>query len=375
MPHIAAQTAGVALRSSIIAALYILSITLLPFYALSVMDRNIKVIGEKEERVRAKLKAVEKETAERAFRYYDITRPLYRALFFAHMDNDEKLGYFAPSDEIIVLSESLLDYPFSEVRNILIHECAHAVDYYVHASMTGHSVFFRDACTKLGIDKGFEKARIKGEVKVKAKAREKLDKLLALSSSSFENEALVALEKARELIKKASLEEDTDEEKIYFVEVCEKGRIATYVVYISIIVSENTGVFFVKNHKGGSVSLTAYGSLEQCESALYLFDYLISALDDEVARLRKSGRRISKDSFMIGAYDAIKKKTAGGNDTAVVRSIKLETEEKAKRIAFKDTYLRTGHTKVSVDKNSFDSGSSFGRNLDLSGEMQKRIGD
>lgn len=352
----------------------ILSLPLPPFYALSVMDRNIKVIGEKEERVRAQLKGVEKETAERAFRYYGITRPLYRALFFAHMDSDNKIGCFAPSDEIIILSESLLDYPFTEVRNIFIHECAHAVDYYIHASMTGHSPFFRDACMKLGIDKGFEKARIKSDVRVKAKAREKLDKLLALSSSSFENEALVALEKARELIKKASLEEETDEEKIYFVSVWEKGRIATYVVYISIIVSENTGVFFVKDHRGESVALTAYGSLEQCESALYLFDYLMSALDDEVTRLRKSGRRVSKDSFMVGAYDAIKKKTSCGTDTAIVKSIKLETEDKARRIAFKDTCLRTGHTRVNVDRNSFDSGSSFGRDLDLSGERQKRIG-
>ncbi len=318
---------------------------------------------------------VEKETAEKAFRYYGITRPLYRALFFAHMESDEKLGSFMPQDEIIILSESLLDYPFSEVRNIFIHECAHAVDYLIHASMTGHSPFFRDACMKLGIDKGFEKARIKGDVKVRAKARERLDKLLALSSSSFENEALVALEKARELVKKASLEEDINEEKIYFVNVYEKGRIATYVVYISIIVSENTGVFFVKDHRGEAVALTAYGSLEQCESALYLFDYLMSALEEEVARLRKSGRRISKDSFMVGAYDAIKKKTSGRNDTALVKSIKLETEEKARRIAFKDTSLRRNHTRINVDKNSFDSGSSFGRNLDLSGEMQKRIGD
>ena len=341
------------------------------------MDRTIKVIGEKEEKVRAELAFVEKETAEKAFMYYGITRPLYNGLFFAHMDNEAKLGLFESSSEIIILSESLLDYPFSVVRNIFIHECAHAVDYYCNTDMTGHSPFFREVCDNLGIDKGFEKARIKTDVTLKAKAREKLDKLLALSSSSFENEALVALEKARELIKKASLEdkESDEEEKIYFVSVCEKGRIPTYIVYISIIVSENTGVFFVKDHKGESVALTAYGSLEQCESALYLFDYLMSALDEEVERLRRSGKKISKDSFMVGAYDAIQKKTSGGKDTALVKSIKLETEEKAKRIAFKDTRLRKGHTNVSVDKNSFDSGSSFGRDLDLSGNRQKRIGD
>ena len=341
------------------------------------MDRTIKVIGEKEEKVRAELAFVERETARKAFMYYGITRPLYNGLFFAHMDNEAKLGLFESSSEIIILSESLLDYPFSVVRNIFIHECAHAVDYYCNTDMTGHSPFFREVCDNLGIDKGFEKARIKTDVTLKAKAREKLDKLLALSSSSFENEALVALEKARELIKKASLEEkDSDgEEKIYYVDVYEKGRISAYIIYISLIVGDNTGVFFVKNHKGGSVALTAYGSLEQCESALYLFDYLMSALEEEVGRLRKSGKKVSKDSFMIGAYDAIKKKTSGGKDTALVKSIKHETEEKAKRIAFRDSYLRKGRTNVNVDRGSFDSGSSFGRDLDLSGNRQKRIGD
>lgn len=341
----------------------------------SSMDRTIKVIGEKEEKVRALLRPVEKEIQSKAFKYYGITRPLYYGLFFAHMENEGKLGAFVPSDQIIILSENLLDYPVSAIKNVYIHECAHAIDYLFNPNMTGHSPFFREICEKLGIEKGFEKAKIRNDIESKEKAREKLDKLMALSSSSFENEALVALEKARKLIEKAALtEDDIDEEKIYRVDVYEKKRICTYILYITIIVSENTGIFFVKNHNGESVTMTGYGSLEQCESALYLFDYLLSALEAEVKRLRKQGKNISKDSFMYGAYKAIKAKTASQESTAIVRSIKIETEEKARRIALKDTSLRTTRSKVHLDPASFSSGSTFGNELDLSGERQKRIG-
>ncbi len=341
------------------------------------MDRNIKVIGEREEKVRVLLRPIESETASRAFRYYGITKPLYNGIFFAHMEKEEKLGAFLPSDEIIILSEELLNYPIGVIKNIFLHECAHAVDHIFNPSMTGHSSYFRDICDKLGVEKGFEKAKLKEDITLKAKKREKLDKLMALTSSSFENEALIALEKARELIEKAKLEDDMDslekEEKIYMVDLYEKKRIATYITYISAIVTDSTGTYNVKNHTGESVILRAYGSLEQCESALYLFDYLLCALDNEVARLRKSGKKISKDSFMVGVYDAIRKKTEKSSSTELVKSIKDENKYKAKKLVFKDSTITSKASRVNLDSGSFSSGSSFGESLDLSADRQKKI--
>ncbi len=340
------------------------------------MNRNICVIGEKEEKVRIKLKPIEKETADRAFASYGIIQPLYNALFFAHMSREEELGEFIPSSRIIILSESLLDYPMSVIKNVYIHECAHSVDYIMNPNMSGHSKLFREICDSLGIEKGFEKAKIKSDIALKAKAREKLDKLMALTSSSFENEALIAMEKARELIKKASLEEDEEtekEEKIYSVILTEKKRIPSYIAYISFIVSENTGCYMLKNHRTEAVELTAYGSLEQCESALYLFDYLVSALDEEIKRLRKKGNKISRDSFMMGAYYALKEKTKDAPDTAIVKSIKAETEERARRIALKDLTIVKRCSRVNVDMKSFNSGSEFGKGLDINGDKQKKL--
>ena len=340
------------------------------------MDRNIKVIGEREEKIRTLLHPIEKETASKAFRYYGITKPLYNALFFARMEKEEKLGAFIPDSRIIILSEELLNYPLDVIKNIYLHECAHAIDYIFNPSMTGHSSYFRSICDKLGVEKGFEKAKLKEDITLKAKKREKLDKLMALTSSSFENEALIALEKARELIEKAKLEDDLTiekEEKIYMVELYEKKRIASYITYISAIIEESTGTYNVKNHTGESVILRAHGSLEQCESALYLFDYLLSALDNEVARLRKSGKKISKDSFMIGVYDAIRKKTEKNSSTEIVKSIRGENEYKAKKLVFKDSTITSKASRVTLDSGSFKSGSSFGENLDLSAERQKKI--
>lgn len=340
----------------------------------SLMDRSIKVIGEKEERMRALLLPIEKETKEKARIKYSIITPLYNGLFFAHMDRNEKLGAFIPGERIIILSEELLDYPLSVIRNVYIHECAHAVDYMLNPSMTGHSAIFREIADNLGIDKGFEKARLKDDLLKKEKTREKVEKLIALSSSSFENEAVSALKKARELIEKSALNEKIEEDKIYHVDLYESKRISTYILYITYIVSENTGSFIVKDHTQDSVFLTSYGSLEQCESSLYLFDYLFSILEIEVQRLRREGKKVTKDSFMAGVYDALIKKTASSEDTSLVKSIKEETKEKAKKIAFKDTKLRTTTNKVHLDKNSFSSGSSFGKDIDLSGGRQKKIG-
>ncbi len=341
------------------------------------MDRNIKVIGEREERVRTLLHPIEKEAKEKAFKYYGIIRPLYSGIFFASMEKEDKLGAFIPSSDIIVLSEELLDYPLSVIRNVYLHECAHAIDFIFNPSMTGHSSYFRDICDKLGVEKGFEKAKVREDITLKMKKREKLDKLMALTSSSFENEALIAFQKARELVKKAKLEDDLNtiekEEKIYMVDLYEKKRIATYITYISAIVTDSTGTYNVKNHTGESVILRAHGSLEQCESALYLFDYLISALDNEVARLRKSGKKISKDSFMAGVYTTIKKKTQDSASTSLVKSIKMENQTKAMKLVFKDSTITSRSSNIKLDSGSFSSGATFGESLDLSAEKQKKI--
>lgn len=339
-------------------------------------ERTIKVIGEKEERIRWKLRATEREIEEILAQKYQIYIPLCSGYFFAHFSSDDSLGEYSPELDTIILSEKLLDYPFSTLRNVFIHEYAHAVDFFLNCeSSSGHSPFFREICLTLGIDPGFEKARVKKDLISKEKAKNKVEKLLRMTESSFENEAMIALNKARELIQKERLDnsENIKEEKIYYVDAYSALRIPTYITYIAHIVSDNTATFFIKDCRSDCSSLTFYGTVEQCENVLYLFDYLTQILDDEVKRQRKNGVRITKDSFMIGAYQALKKRSESSNSTDLVRSIKEETREKALRIAFKNTHLSKSKSRVHIDANSYNSGSSFASKLDLNKEKQKKL--
>lgn len=336
------------------------------------MDRTIKVIGEKEEKARILLVPIEKAVREKAYLNYGISRPLYNGLFFVHMKNERELGSFIPQERIIILSEELLDSTLSTLKNVFIHECAHALDYVINSSTSGHSPYFKEICIKLGIEEGFEKAKVERDLIKKGKSKEKLEKLLAMTNSSFENEAMIALNKARKLIEKEGLFNKSEEEKIYMVDVYEKKRISAYIIYISLIISDNIGVFFVKEHINSEIVLRAYGSVDQCESTLYLFNYLLSSLEKEIKRQRKDGKAITKDSFMIGAYRALKEKNKT-ETTALVKSIKNETEEKVRRIAFNDTHLRKSQSRVRLDKSSYDSGSSFGKTLNLNKQEKKLL--
>ena len=344
------------------------------FYAFF-MDRTIKVIGEKEEKARILLVPIEKAGREKAYSNYDVSTPLYNGIFFVHMKNKRKLGSFIFQERIIILSEELLDYPFSTLTNVFIHECGHAVDFFLNGCTTGHSSFFREICLTLGIDPGFEKARVKKDLLNKEKAKSKVEKLLRMTESSFENEAMIALNKARELIEKERLNSSNDakEEKIYYVDAYNALRIPTYITYIAHIVSDNTATFFIKDCKRDYNSLTFYGTVEQCENVLYLFDYLTQILDDEVKRQRKNGVRITKDSFMVGAYQALKKRSESSNNTAIVKSIKEETKEKALRIVFKNTHLSSSKRRIHIDPNSYKRGSNFASTLDLNKNKQKKL--
>lgn len=337
------------------------------------MDRIIKVIGEKEEKARKLLLPIENEVRKRARISYGIQMPLYNGIFFVHMKNERKLGSFLLQERIIILSEELLDSPLSTLKNVFIHECAHALDYALNGVTSGHSPYFKELCSFLGIEEGFEKAKIEASLLNKEKKKEKLEKLLAMTSSSFENEAMIALNKARKLIEEDGiLAKENESDKIYMVDVYAKKRISAYIAYISLIISDNIGVFFVKEHTNSEIVLRAYGSVDQCESTLYLFDYLLSSLEKEIKKQKKEGKTITKDSFMIGAYRALKEKSKV-ETTALVKSIKNETEKRARRIAFNDTHLRKSQSKVHLDKSSYDSGSSFGKTLNLNKQKRKLL--
>ena len=149
------------------------------------MLNTIRVIGEKEGEVRRRLQDTEKEIADIVLRRWNIRDKIYSSIFFVVFPQKDRLGSFLPEGRIILLSESLLYSDFSVLRNVFIHETAHDLDHRLNGYPSGHTPQFREYCNILGIDQGFEKAKLNMAMKNQERVKEKMEKLMALSSSPF----------------------------------------------------------------------------------------------------------------------------------------------------------------------------------------------
>ena len=343
------------------------------------MDQTIRVTGEKESEVRIKLKLVENELKDKIRKEWNIYDPIYEEIFFVVFTERERLGEFDAEQRLILLSEDLIYQDFSVLKNVFLHEAAHAIDFALNGYTSGaHTPKFREYCEKIGVEDGFDKARVKNKLDDEERIKERMAKLMAMSSSPFENEAMIALSKARKLLLENSevlKENNSKEDKIYDVNLYEAGRLSYYLNRLAQFVGKATGVFIVKvmgTDKG--TALRAYGSLEEVEAALYLFGDMLSSLDEEIRKLKKQGYKITKDSFVIGACPEMEKKLRMADtfsDNALV-TLQNENKEKAKRLCFSEYGIRRTYSKKSVDPTSMSLGQEFGKSMDISSSIGRK---
>ena len=343
------------------------------------MDQTIRVTGEKESEVRIKLKLVENELKEKIRKEWNIYDPIYEEIFFVVFTERERLGEFDAEQRLILLSEDLIYQDFSVLKNVFLHEAAHAIDFALNGYTSGaHNPKFREYCAKIGVEDGFDKARVKNKLDDEERIKERMAKLMAMSSSPFENEAMIALSKARKLLLENSevlKENNSKEDKIYDVNLYEAGRLPYYLNRLAQFVGKATGVFIVKvmGTENGT-ALRAYGSLEEVEAALYLFGDMLSSLDEEIRKLKKQGYKITKDSFVIGACPEMEKKLRMADtfsDNALV-TLQNENKEKAKRLCFSEYGIRRTYSKKSVDPTSMSLGQEFGKSMDISSSIGRK---
>ena len=328
------------------------------------MERTITVRSFRIDKEEAELKAFgklkEAELEERGI----IKSTLFDAVRIAPSLEDGKLGYFSPQEHLIVISEDIIDSCSEDtVRNIFLHELAHALDTALHGKLSGHSALFRECCSILGVDEGFEKSRVRTGIIDRTEKKNRIRKLLALSSSPFENEAAEAIKKAKALMAKDGITLES-EEKIYMVPLYEARRFPFSIRSLLAYISNITGVYIVISKDGETKKAIAYGSLEETEASIYLYDYIISATEREIMKLRKNGEKISKDSFLSGALSKLSSKTSDtASDNALV-VIRDENKRLAKKIVYSDTKLKTTVTRPhGGDYSSFRKGAGFGAKM------------
>lgn len=340
------------------------------------MNRNIKVTSDRENEIKAFLNKIGREKEKNAIIDYGLCEKLYEELFFAPISQNNTLASFYPDGKYIVLNEVLLDYDISrtDVENIFLHELAHALDFAINKKTTGHSIYFREYCSYLGVDKGFEKSRVKANLEGRRKSQDRIKKLMALTASPFENEAMIALSKAQKLMIDTKVEKK-DEEKLYIAELYENGRISLYISKIASFISRITGVFIVKCKNDKLFVLTAYGGFDEVEFSIYLFDYLIQSFEKEIRKLRKKGEHISKDAFIAGAIPELEAKISSKNENAnALIAIQDENKNKAQRLIFHNGLRTVKYSSRQISRDNYHKGALFAKQLDIpKGINQKKI--
>lgn len=274
------------------------------------------------------------------------------------------LAMFRPEDRIIAMTEDvLLRSREDEMDNIFLHELAHALDWHMNGA-SGHGPSFRECCRMLRIDPEFSKSHVRLSMERDNARREKIRKLMSLSSSPFENEAAEAIRKAQKLMLEGSTE--TEERVIYTSELYEAKRLPFWTRELAWYASSSSGVYSIIVPRDDSRVITIHGSVEEIELAIYIFDYIISASDQEIRRMRREGRAVSRGSFICGAVDTLSEKTRGQTEEGALIAIGRENEELAKALIYSKSKVRTSYSRTSINRNSYDLGHDFGNRIDIS---------
>lgn len=339
------------------------------------MTRSIRVCS----RHSAELRKAVIEDTKRLLSCAGIHTVPYKDLLFGVLD-EKKLGLFLTENQVIILSEELLNAPYEHTLSVALHECAHAREFQLTGS-TAHDEEFRAICRQLGIGDGYEKAILKKQHD--RSVLEKIRKLEALSASPFEAEAQAALLKARQLMAENHIQTsgEAEDELIYETDLYEGGRIYKKQISLAQMVQKITGCYPVSIHNEAFTGIRAYGSRDELEVASYLWDCLEKSIDRALSEKRAGNPWLFQgqqgtSNFYLGVLSAISEKYSAkeeeGNTTALVR-ISDENALKAKRLVFPETRLSARRMKYRRNDAVYNEGRSYGSHLEIrKGVKEKR---
>lgn len=343
------------------------------------MIDTIRVCGDKETEYTEHLKNLYLRKIAEIAPKLNLKKDICKAIFFVPMikGKSEALGQFVWEGEYILLSEKLLDANVSDrdIENVFLHEMAHALDHSINGFTSGHSPLFREYCSILGVDKDFSKSKVKLSIDKKERYSAKLEKIIAMQSSPFENEAMIAIAKAQQLMLDEKLLDNSNNEKIYMIDLVEGIRLSFATTRIAYFVGDITGVYVINISNGKSKIIRAYGSLDEVEFAIYLYKYMTSAIDREIKKLRKKNLSINKNIFTFGMLDELGKKlnTISSDNSNQLMVIKEENKEKAIKLSLKakvTTSKRKTNTQYSAE--SMKRGCEFGKTLKVPQKIEKK---
>lgn len=293
------------------------------------------------------------KTLKHRFEIKNIRYPLHLVVF----EGPQTLGYFKPDLFEIGLNKLFL-YENEQLMNTLRHELAHYICYILHQDLT-HSPTFRALCQSYGWEKPVYQAKYAPtdtHIDQAQRMAHKVQKLLNLSASHHENEALNALKKAHSLLAKYK-PASTDEPLIVKRLLVEKRAKPKWSAIIKI--ARTFGVYPIVNRGSNSSYLEVFGSKAHVLTA----EYIVCFLDRELTRLAKGQK--SPSAFFEGVANGFIKSIPSSN------TLQLSTQSIEKVLWMPYPHLQTRMQKRKMCKTAYLAGKQAGKNLKIHSAIQK----
>lgn len=235
-------------------------------------------------------------------------------------------GKWTPETGIISVSTRLISTkPWDVVLNVLKHEMAHQLVSERLGGSTAHGSEFQEACRMLGVPDAYRRAG--GDLPVSSahgrqqneteKIMEKIRKLMALTESANEHEALIAIRKARQLMDRHNLSDCSFDKKSDYASTLinlKRKRLANYHKLICSILTRNFNVQIILTPLYDAHDFATYrcidilGKRDHVQVAEYVFHFLLARLSVlwENHHGSSSGSRTDKNSYWLGVLNGFR---------------------------------------------------------------------
>lgn len=246
-------------------------------------------------------------------RFYDRRQENSYPLKVVIYNNKSMLGYFDPSFFELGFHECLMHSSREQLHHVIRHELAHYITFINYGgAVQPHGREFTAFCQGMGWGEAVYRATLCLEggqnnsgIEESAIFR-KVQKLMALSNSSNENEAEQAMIKSQQLLLKHNIEEKyisgEEEEKIFLKRIIKQKKKDAKIRAIAHIL-ETFFVSVVYHRSEDAMHLEILGTATNVEIA----EYVASFLDVELDKLWKHAQQfanlkgtIAKNSFLLG---------------------------------------------------------------------------
>lgn len=246
-------------------------------------------------------------------RFYDRRQRASYPIKVVIYNNKSMLGYFDPNFYELGFHECLMHLSKNQLHNVIRHEIAHYITFISYGEIVqSHGIEFKTFCQSMEWGEEIYKATFcledglhLSEIEENSIFR-KVQKLMALATSSNKNEAEQAMIKSQQLLLKHNIEskyiDSEDEEKLFLKRILKQKRENAKMRSIATILE----TFFINTiyvRAGNFTYLEILGNAVNVEIAEYVAIVLHSDLDklwDQTKKEANLKGMVAKNSFFLG---------------------------------------------------------------------------